>query len=394
MRKKAQSNTVRKVAVCLRLSGASNRDLLTGIMDYARECCHWQLSILDSSAMDAKSVLSAIKSERYDGLITLETDNPEAIDAMNRSSKPLVVFGWPEPLNTRPGGNIAFIKLADREVGALAAKELMSLGRFNSFAYLRLSPSTPWSVLRERGYRNHLGATGIVVRSFRASPFVDDRIADEKLVQWLKDLPKPAALFAAFDELATKAIDLCHESKIDIPGKISVLGVDNDTLRCDFTAPPLSSIQPDHIKAGAMAAQALERIFRRKQTDAREIVCRGMTVVHRESTKNLSPAAHLVNEAQRFIQRHADHDIDVRDVVQHLHVSRRLADLRFRELTGTTILQAIHAARLGRVASLLKSSNRRIQDIAATCSFPNLQHLANVFRKHYGCTMSQYRNRE
>ena len=393
MRKKAQSNTVRKVAVCLRLSGASNRDLLTGILDYAREYCHWQLSILDSSAMDAKSVLNAIKSERYDGLITLETDNSEAIDAMNRSSKPLVIFGWPEPLNTRPGGNIAFIKLADREVGALAAKELMSLGRFNSFAYLRLSPSTPWSILRERGYRNHLDTSGIIVRTFRASAFSDDQIANEKLVRWLKELPKPAALFTAFDELAVKAINLCHENKIDIPDKIAVLGVDNDTLLCDFTTPPLSSIQPDHIKAGAMAAQSLERIFRHKRNNALELSCRGLTIIRRESTKILSPATHLVNEAQRFIQRNADHDIGVRDVVQHLHVSRRLADLRFRELTGTTILQAIHAARLGQVASLLKSSNRRIQDIATTCDFANLQHLANAFRKHYGCTMSQYRNR-
>lgn len=394
MQKKVPDKSIKKVAVCLRLSGAASRDLLSGIMNYAREYCHWQLSILDSSAMDAKSVLNAIKSERYDGLITLETDNSEAIDAMNRSSKPLVIFGWPEPLNTRPGGNIAFIKLADREVGALAAKELMSLGRFNSFAYLRLSPSTPWSILRERGYRNHLDTSGIIVRTFRASAFSDDQIANEKLVRWLKELPKPAALFTAFDELAVKAINLCHENKIDIPDKIAVLGVDNDTLLCDFTTPPLSSIQPDHIKAGAMAAQSLERIFRHKRNNALELSCRGLTIIRRESTKILSPATHLVNEAQRFIQRHAAHAIDVRDVVQHLHVSRRLADLRFRELTGTTILQAIHAARLGRVASLLKSSNRRIQDIAATCSFPNLQHLANAFRKHYGCTMSQYRNRE
>ena len=393
MQKKVPDKSIKKVAVCLRLSGAASRDLLSGIMNYAREYCHWQLSILDSSAMDAKSVLNAIKSERYDGLITLETDNSEAIDAMNRSSKPLVIFGWPEPLNTRPGGNIAFIKLADREVGALAAKELMSLGRFNSFAYLRLSPSTPWSILRERGYRNHLDASGIIVRTFRASAFSDDQIANEKLVRWLKELPKPAALFTAFDELAVKAINLCHENKIDIPDKIAVLGVDNDTLLCDFTTPPLSSIQPDHIKAGAMAAQSLERIFRHKRNNALELSCRGLTIIRRESTKILSPATHLVNEAQRFIQRNADHDIGVRDVVQHLHVSRRLADLRFRELTGTTILQAIHAARLGQVASLLKSSNRRIQDIATTCDFANLQHLANAFRKHYGCTMSQYRNR-
>ena len=394
MQKKTPAKSVKRVAVCLRLSGASNRNLLTGILDYARECCHWQLSILDSSAMDAKSVLNAIKSERYDGLITLETDNPEALEAMNTSNKPLVVFGWPESLNARPGGNIAFIQLANREVGVLAAKELLSLGRFNSFAYLRVFPSTPWSILRERGYRNHLDASGIIVRTFRASAFSDDQIANEKLVRWLKELPKPAALFTACDELAVKVINLCHENKIDVPDKIAVLGVDNDTLLCDFTTPPLSSIQPDHIKAGTMAAQALERIFRHKHNNALELSCHGMTIVRRESTKILSPAAHLVNEAQRFIQRNARQAISVRDVVQHLHVSRRLADLRFRELTGTTILQAIHAARLGQVASLLKSSNRRIQDIATTCDFANLQHLANAFRKHYGCTMSQYRNRE
>lgn len=391
MRKRSHNSTIRKVAVCLRISGAASRDLLSGIMNYARDRCHWLLSIIDTSTMDPQSVLNAIKSERYDGLITLELDNPEAIASMFRSTKPLVIIGWPEPLKERPGGNIAFIRLAEREIGEFAAKELASLGQFRSFAYLRLSPATPWSILRERGFRNYLGSAGIIVKSCSTPFFPADQNSDAKLVEWLRKLPKPAALFTAFDELAVKAINLCRENNIDIPNKISVLGVDNDTLLCDFTTPPLSSIQPDHIKAGAMAAQTLDRIFRHKHSKAQELVCRGFTIARRESTKTVTPASHLVNAAQRFIQRNATRDICVMDVVRHLHVSRRLADLRFREITGTTMLQAIHAARLGHVAMLLRSSSRRIQDIAAACDFANLQQLANVFRRQYGCSMTQYR---
>ena len=100
----------------------------------------------------------------------------------------------------------------------------------------------------------------------------------------------------------------------------------------------------------------------------------------------------LVEEALRFISQNANRPIDVSDVVRHLHVSRRLADLRFREFGGGSIAEAIRKARLKLVATRLRETDLPIGSIASACGFDNLQHLANAFRREYGMTMSAYRS--
>ncbi len=80
------------------------------------------------------------------------------------------------------------------------------------------------------------------------------------------------------------------------------------------------------------------------------------------------------------------------DVTRHLRVSRRLADLRFREFGGGTIAQAIRRARLALVAARLRDTELPVGHIAAACGYDNLQHLANAFRRAYGVTMTDYRN--
>ena len=94
----------------------------------------------------------------------------------------------------------------------------------------------------------------------------------------------------------------------------------------------------------------------------------------------------------QFISQNANRPIDVSDVVRHLHVSRRLADLRFREFGGGSIAEAIRKARLKLVATRLRETDLPIGSIASACGFDNLQHLANAFRREYGMTMSAYRS--
>ena len=41
------SKRIHNVAVILRLAGASGRDLLSGISRYARENCHWRMTVVN-----------------------------------------------------------------------------------------------------------------------------------------------------------------------------------------------------------------------------------------------------------------------------------------------------------------------------------------------------------
>lgn len=391
MSAKAISKQIHNVAVVLRLAGASGRDLLSGISRYARDNCHWRMTVVNGPDLTSEALFQELASDRFDAVISSESETDEDVVRLASLGKPVVIIGWHGNINRPLPSSAAFVRNDDEDVGHLGARHLRSLGRFRSFGFVRSEPRTYWSLLREKGFRAELARSSVKPALLKTSASRDNA----ELVAWLKDLPKPAAVMAAYDELAVRVLDACREAGIDVPRQMAVLGVDNDALLCDFSTPPLSSIYPNHLREGEMAAAELERLLsapRRKTRATGQTICREKSIVERESTATLTPAAHLVEEALRFISQNANRPIDVTDVVRHLHVSRRLADLRFREFGGGSIADAIRKARLELVATRLKETDLPIGSIASACGFDNVQHLANAFRREFGRTMSAYRS--
>jgi two-component system response regulator YesN len=100
-----------------------------------------------------------------------------------------------------------------------------------------------------------------------------------------------------------------------------------------------------------------------------------------------------VQKALAFIDTPAIRGISVDDVVKHINCSRRLADLRFHELQGQSILNAITARRLDEVKRLLTVTNEKIDTIAVLCGYTNPNYLKNLFKKHFGLSMRDFRQR-
>ena len=71
--------------------------------------------------------------------------------------------------------------------------------------------------------------------------------------------------------------------------------------------------------------------------------------------------------------------------------SRRLADLRFRELQNKSILQAITERRLDEVKRRLRETHEKIDTIAAACGYSNPNHLKNLFKRRFSMSMSAFR---
>ena len=100
----------------------------------------------------------------------------------------------------------------------------------------------------------------------------------------------------------------------------------------------------------------------------------------------------MVARAEEFIRDHSDENLHVEDIVRHLKVSRRLLFLRFRQITGHTVLDAIRTAQLERVRTLLRTTTLSITGICRLCSFRSENHLKRLFKQAFGQTMSDYRN--
>ena len=90
-------------------------------------------------------------------------------------------------------------------------------------------------------------------------------------------------------------------------------------------------------------------------------------------------------------RRDALSEINVTDVVEHLGVSRRLADRRFREIEKSSIMETIISIRLNEVKSRLASTRLPIGLITQACGFKNDNYAKNLFRRRFGMSMREWR---
>ena len=383
MKKTIVSHAIRKVAVAVKLSDASWRDFLTGFFDYAKRNTHWDIRVVQSVEELERSL------SRCHGIVIGMKPPPHVISACARNAVPLVAVGAEWKFD-RNAGAIAYVRNDNEDIGRFCAQHFQKLGKFATAGFVPSDVGDDWSAARERGFLGGFRDVGKSVFSPIAEPGSDRDIA--ALADWVKSLPKPAAVMAAWDMRAVHVLNACRTARLHVPGQVAVIGVDNDPLLCDFTMPPLTSVAPDHALEGQIAAETIDRMMRRRNgPKMRRILNTAKKMVERESAMPISPVTALIARAQAFIDAHAAENIKTEDVVAALGVSRSLLDLRFREFRGETLAHAITARRLKEVSTRLRQTNLSIRAISAACSFSNANHLKNLFKRRYGMSMRDYR---
>lgn len=388
---KARQRKIKKIAVALRLSYASHRDILYGLSQYAKKH-HWSVRIVPIPELFDSNMLTRLEREGCDGFITSDLGSEDTIGFFLRSRTPLVVIGPQDSTLAKRKRSIAFVTLDDFAIGVYAAKFLMSLGKFRTVGFLPSHIRNHCSILRQKGFSSACAHAGIPATAFDFATATDGSAEDiSALGKWLESMPKPAAIMAVHDFRATNLLDAARQTKIRIPANLVVLGVDNDELLCDFTEPPLSSIAPDYVEFGTLAAQTLRKLLR--VPDQMTATASSWHIVERESTTHITPSAQLVNNALEYINKHALKGISANDVVQHLKTSRRLADLRFKDATGMSILEKIISIRIAAVKAKLRISRAPIKKITAACGFASENYAKNLFKRKLGMSMREYRLR-
>jgi len=392
---KRDPETPPKVLIALMMSGKSGQDKLTGVFRYLQGRRHWDTSIIRTKDGLTPQMIDALPSRGVNGLILSVPPSDEVEDRIVHSSIPTVVLDILEAKRLRTRTHrIAFVVNDSSAIGARAAEYLLEQGVFQSFAYVGATRQYAWSQKRYEAFRRILAARGYGCQVF--SEPVQDGIPDwdarrQALAEWLRGLPKPIGLLAAYDDRAHQILETCFDAGLKVPGDIAVLGVNNDEVICENTVPTLSSVQPDFEEEGYQAAALLDRLMAGSPDHPETVLCGVKQVVGRQSTVPTSQAGKLVQKAVAYIHANACKGIGVPDVARHLRVSRRLADLRFRQMQGQTILDAIRQERLERVKHLLTSDDSTIGEIGTRCGYENENYLKNLFKVRFGMTMRDYR---
>ena len=287
-------------------------------------------------------------------------------------------------------GNDAVCIYSDADdIAACAARELLSLG-FSDYAYLSFPVYRYWSIGRGKAFAAYVADNGKKLHQFRQDGgTLDSERLHVGLANWVKRLPRPCGVFAANDTLANAFARAVFESGFSIPQDFAVVGVDDDTHLCENTMVSLTSIAAANEYAGYLAAESLVKLTRNQKGKTRAMF--GVDKLHRRaSTSPLRNADVRVLKAMEFIRRHAAEGVTPVNVVKEMGCSRRLADFRFREAVGHSILDEIHSVRLDKVKELLRSSKVEVSALPDFCGYGSIADLRRVFKKRVGMTMKEY----
>ena len=372
----------KKVFIALKMAGVAGQAKLAGVFRYLNErygeSSPWDVRLVRTRGELTEDVLKTAISDGADGFIVSIPDTEDAVGPLAETPVPTIVMDIHSAALEMRSGNIAFIRNSAEAIGSEAAHFLLGQGVARSYAFLHPDPVTDWSKARFDVFRRLLDDAG----------FWCEELFEPSEAAKLK---RPAAVFCANDDRAFELVKQLAEKRIRVPHGVAVLGVDNDALICENAHPRLTSVQPDFEEEGRLAAETLDAMMQGHEPTKRTLLVGVKGIVQRESASEQSHSGRLVQKAVAYIDKHALKGIDVRDVVKHLKCSRRLADLRFREYQGRSILEAITERRLDEVKRRLRETKENIEVISVACGYSNPNYLKNLFKKRFAMSMRAFR---
>ena len=374
---------MKKVLVISNTTGSAGMNCLMGIFAQINEAGYgWDVRLVQSKGVIPHSFLADAVKDGADGVIASIGVASELTNALASLDIPIVTIHT----DIAGGKSRRLVRLRndDYAVGVCAAKFFLDHGSFRAYGFVPTVDPTPWSANRARGFREQLATAG-------ADVLVATRDLD--LSNFLRDLPKPAAVLGATDLEASNVLATCRNLSLDVPGQVAVLGTDDNEIFCNSMRPSLSSVHTDDHGLGRRAARELQKMLRnRRGSDAESVILVPPTgVTERTSTRTVPPAGFLIRRALDYIRTNYQSGIDVGDVVRHLGVSPSLARTRFRQVLGKSIRDVIIETRLERVRKLLRTTSEPISRIAKLSGFTSACRLAHLFHAREGRSMNDYR---
>lgn len=349
-------------------SAISKIEKMSGVFRFLSEGHRWNLSIV---APDAQSP----DFSSSDGIIVTGAPSPGMRRAIEQTDVPTVAIA----VDFIRSHQLLHVTTDGESIGRDVAETFLRYGIFRGFAFVCPTKTTTFQELYRKSFLDNLVRAGAIVATVAEDNFSE-----------LWDLPRPLMVFAATDYIAARTVDAGLNAGLRIPGDLSVLGFLNDTVFCENHEPQISSLELDFERQGYLAAKSLQALMAGKHV--RDKLTAGLkTIVRRDTTPAPTAGDALVRRGIEFIRRRTLQPTTVKDVVAHLKVSRRLAELRFREITNRTILSVILDEKLDATKRLLKSSDESIGEVCKRCGWKSENYPKRLFREKFGQTMLEWR---
>jgi LacI family transcriptional regulator len=365
----------RAIGLAVDTVGSYGREVIHGVMEFCHRNPHWLIAVEPRTWVYTKN--QEPEDWKVDGLI-VQAYSQDVVDRVRALKIPAINVS-----NTgRCERQLPTIIPDDHAIGLMAADYLLTLG-VQHYGFCG-SSRAEYSVIRGAAFIQRMTEAGITVDECdNLVPHLD---------AWLASVPKPVAIFCCNDYWAHRTLSAARRGGFHVPDQIAVLGVDDDELLNTIGALPMSSIAIPATKIGYEAAVMLEAALNGEPPPQRTLLP-PLCVVPRATTDVANVDDPEVAMAMRHIKANVARPIQVDDVLEHLSMSRRSLERRFRTALGRSIALEIRRAHIERAKQLLSNTTLSIEEVAKASGFTSSTLLGVVFRRYVGESPTTFRQR-
>jgi LacI family transcriptional regulator len=378
-----------RVAVLLETGAGSGRDMMRGIARYVTESGPWALHHEPRMSQFVEGWTPKWLGDWEGAGIIGRFKTHSILAAVKRAKVPAV-----DILGTNPRCPYPLVQPDNAAVARLAAEHLVERG-IRRFAYVG-TPAEAWSNQRSVAFQKSLAernlpclALQIEFKNLHES--WDSFI--EQTTQWIRRQQKPLGLMLCWDTIGPPITQACRQAGVAIPEEVAIVGVDNDETACSICDPPLTSVCPNHEEVGYQAAALLDRMMAGESIAKQQILVQPRTIIIRQSSDIPAIEDPAIAKALRMIREHACNGLQVREIAEHLPISRSVLQRRFQSLLGRSVHDEILRLQLRKAEELLRETKLSIGAISRKSGFRHPDYMAALFKTRTGLTPRKYRSR-
>jgi LacI family transcriptional regulator len=186
-------------------------------------------------------------------------------------------------------------------------------------------------------------------------------------------------------------LQACSREGIDVPGRLGVVGIDDDEVVVDAAHVTLTSVDMGSFAAGYEAAALLDAWMKGHPPAQPTKRVSQTRLSQRDSTAAVMIDDAIVQQSLTMMRDANAMPAGVEEIVRRLPISRRPFEKRFRAATGRSPYAELLACRLREAERLLIETDLPIADISERAGYTYPHHLSAAFKRYKGCTPTQYR---
>ena len=359
----------------------AGRDMFVGMLEEISNKRNWHLHTVRPGRFFTKRELTDENGDGFDGFILSMPGTDAVMTEIAKSDIPTVLVNITDKRLAARAKAVSTVWLDNADAGRRGARHLLEQGSYKSAGFVHDVGVPFYSTERMTAFRETMKNNGLATSECQDG---DD------LREWVRELPKPAAVMASSDIRAADLIIACQKEGISVPDQVAVVGVDNDIAQHERCGMSISSVVIGLREMGAAAVRELDFLFHHPNFSGRlrETLVPARRVFIGASSMRSAATARIVEKALKLIDEAKTRAISPVEIASRLGCSRQFADRCLLAGCGKPLHKAIEDVRMAEAERRLNDDDS-VADIVKAMRFTSANQFYRIYRRHFGRTVRQ-----